>query len=136
MIWLGTFFDLTFFLEARAEILKKFRWYFGQEQVFQANININSSRLLGLWHLIDLNLAHRTATVRRRRRRTVLCRKWASRREPRDQLSSLASRLLILLWDHPFKTSAICRGGGVKNWSNLPTDSSKKLPTEGGRGQK
>ena len=25
---------------------------------------------------------------------------------------------------------------GVKNWSNLPTDSSKKLPTEGGRGQK
>ena len=25
--------------------------------------------------------------------------------------------------DHPFKTSAICRGGwGVKNWSNLPTD--------------
>ena len=33
--------------------------------------------------------------------------------------------------DHPFKTSAICRGGGVQNWSNLPTDSSKKLPTEG-----
>ena len=27
-------------------------------------------------------------------------------------------------------------GGGVKNWPNLPTDSSKKLPTEGGRGQK
>ena len=36
------------------------------------------------------------------------------------------------IWDHPFKTSAICRGGGVKNWPNLPTDSSKKLPTEGG----
>ena len=40
------------------------------------------------------------------------------------------------LWDHPFKTSACLRGGGVKNWPNLPTDSSKKLPTEGGRGQK
>ena len=38
--------------------------------------------------------------------------------------------------DHPFKTSAICRRGGVKNWSNLPTDSSKKLPSEVGRGQK
>ena len=34
--------------------------------------------------------------------------------------------------DHPFKTSACLRGGGVKNWPNLPTDSSKKLPTEGG----
>ena len=34
--------------------------------------------------------------------------------------------------DHPFKTSACHRGGGVKNWPNLPTDSSKKLPTEGG----
>ena len=40
------------------------------------------------------------------------------------------------LWDHPFMTSAFFRGEGVKNWSNLPTDSSKKLPTEGGRGQK
>ena len=40
------------------------------------------------------------------------------------------------LRDHPFKTSAHLRGGGVKNWPNLPTDSSKKLPTEGGRGQK
>ena len=38
--------------------------------------------------------------------------------------------------DHSFKTSACLRGGGVKNWPNLPTDSSKKLPTEGGRGQK
>ena len=27
-------------------------------------------------------------------------------------------------------------GGGVKNWPNLPTDSSKKLPTYGDRGQK
>ena len=27
-------------------------------------------------------------------------------------------------------------GGGVKNWPNLPTDSSKKLPTGGGRGKK
>ena len=34
------------------------------------------------------------------------------------------------------KTLAICKGGGVKNWSNLPTYSSKKLPPEGGRGQK
>ena len=40
--------------------------------------------------------------------------------------------LSILLWDHPFKTSARLRGGGVKNWPNLPTDSSKKLPTVGG----
>ena len=38
--------------------------------------------------------------------------------------------------DHPFKTSAFFRGRGVKNWPNLPTDSSKKLPTGGGRGQK
>ena len=37
-----------------------------------------------------------------------------------------------LLRDHSFKTSACLRGGGVKNWPNLPTDSSKKLPTEGG----
>ena len=34
--------------------------------------------------------------------------------------------------DHPFKTSACSRGGGVKNLSNLPTDSTKKLPTVGG----
>ena len=38
---------------------------------------------------------------------------------------------LYSVWDHPFKTSACLRGGGVKNWPNLPTDSSKKLPTEG-----
>ena len=38
--------------------------------------------------------------------------------------------------DHPFKTSACLRGGGVKNLPNLPTDSTKKLPTGGGRGQK
>ena len=41
-----------------------------------------------------------------------------------------------LLRDHPFKTSAFFRGGGIKNLPNLPTDSSKKLPTVGGRGQK
>ena len=28
------------------------------------------------------------------------------------------------------------KGGGVKNWPNLPMDNSKKLPTKGGRGQK
>ena len=33
--------------------------------------------------------------------------------------------------DHPFKTSAIFLGGGVKDWSKLPTDGSKNLPTEG-----
>ena len=38
--------------------------------------------------------------------------------------------------DHPLKTSACLRGGGVKNLPNLPMESSKKLPTEGGRGQK
>ena len=36
--------------------------------------------------------------------------------------------------DHPFKTLAFFRGGGVKNLPNLPTDSSKKLLTVGGRG--
>ena len=40
------------------------------------------------------------------------------------------------VWDHPFKMLASFRGGGVKNGPNLPTDSSKKLPTGGGRGQK
>ena len=40
------------------------------------------------------------------------------------------------LRDHPFKTSACSRGGGVKNLPNLPTDSTKKLPTVVGRGQK
>jgi hypothetical protein len=34
-----------------------------------------------------------------------------------------------VIGDHPFKTSAFFRGGGVKNLPNLPTDSSKKLPT-------
>ena len=37
-----------------------------------------------------------------------------------------------MYWDHPFKTSAFHRGEGVKNLPNLPTDSSKKLPREGG----
>ena len=31
---------------------------------------------------------------------------------------------------------AFLRGGGVKNWPNLLTDSSKKLPMEEGSGQK
>ena len=35
-----------------------------------------------------------------------------------------------------FKTSACLRGGGVKNLPNLPTDSTRKLPMVGGRGQK
>ena len=34
--------------------------------------------------------------------------------------------------DHPIKTSACLRGGGVKNLPNLQTDSTKKLPTVGG----
>ena len=38
--------------------------------------------------------------------------------------------------DQPFKTSAFLRGGGVKNWSNLLTDSCKKLLTERGGGVK
>ena len=37
----------------------------------------------------------------------------------------------VKVWDHPFKTSALLRGGGVKNLPNLPMDSSKKLPTVG-----
>ena len=36
------------------------------------------------------------------------------------------------LRDHPLKTSSFFRGVGVKNLPNLPTDSSKKMPTEGG----
>ena len=31
-----------------------------------------------------------------------------------------------ILKDNPFRTSAFFRGGGVKNWPNLATDSSKK----------
>ena len=37
-----------------------------------------------------------------------------------------------MIGDHPFKTSACLRGGGVKNLLNWPTDSTKKLPTVGG----
>ena len=37
-----------------------------------------------------------------------------------------------LFRDHPFKTSALLRGGGVKNLPNLLTDSSKKMPSVGG----
>ena len=36
--------------------------------------------------------------------------------------------------DHPFKTSACRKGGGVKNLSNFSTDSTKKLPTVGEEG--
>ena len=39
---------------------------------------------------------------------------------------------LHLQREHPFKTSPFFRGGGVNNLPNLPTDSSKKLPTVGG----
>ena len=46
---------------------------------------------------------------------------------------------LILVWkvkllrEHPCKTLAIFKGGGVKILQNLPTDSSKKMPKgEGG----
>ena len=41
-----------------------------------------------------------------------------------------------VLRDHPLKTSAFLREGGVKNLPNLPTDSSKKLPTVRGVGVK
>ena len=34
------------------------------------------------------------------------------------------------------KTSAFFRAGGVENLPNLPTDGSKKIPTELGKGQK
>ena len=37
-----------------------------------------------------------------------------------------------VLRDHPSKTSAFFRGGGVKNLPNLLMDSSKKLTTVGG----
>ena len=54
-----------------------------------------------------------------------------------DILMTWGSRTTIkIIREHPFKTSAFLRGEGVKNWSNLPTNSSKKLPTEGGWGQK
>ena len=39
------------------------------------------------------------------------------------------SEKLVRLGDHPFKTSACLRGGRVKNLPNLPTDSTKILPT-------
>ena len=51
----------------------------------------------------------------------------------RSLLNELARlRIVTILRDHPFKTSACLRGGGVKNLPNLPTDSTKKLPTVGG----
>ena len=36
----------------------------------------------------------------------------------------------FLYRDHPFKTSALLRGGGVKYLPNLPMDSTKKLHIE------
>ena len=47
-----------------------------------------------------------------------------------------SAKITEMVWDHPFKTSEFFRVGGVKNLPNLPTDNSKKMPTEGGRGQK
>ena len=46
--------------------------------------------------------------------------------------ASLMKPLTMPVRDHPFKMSACLRGGGVKNLPNLPTDSTKKLPTVGG----
>ena len=55
-----------------------------------------------------------------------------STRNSRLNFLDLLSITENLLRDHPFKTSAYSRGGGVKNLPNLPTDSTKKLPTVGG----
>ena len=54
-----------------------------------------------------------------------------------NSISKVSYRKKYLMWwnclgDHPFKTTVICRVGVVKNWSNLPTNSSKKLPAAGG----
>ena len=54
-----------------------------------------------------------------------------------QNLYKVASKSLCFLChfrlrDHPFKTSACLRGGEVKNLPNLPTDSTKELPTVGG----
>ena len=46
--------------------------------------------------------------------------------------SEIPNKQAYSLRDHPLKTSACLRGGGVKNLPNLPTDSTKKLPTVGG----
>ena len=46
--------------------------------------------------------------------------------------SELEGNKINAIRDHPFKTSAFFRGGGVKNLPNLPMNSSKKLPTVGG----
>ena len=40
----------------------------------------------------------------------------------------------FVLRDHPFKTSACSRGGGVKNLPNLPMDSTIKVKSADGRG--
>ena len=49
-----------------------------------------------------------------------------------DFVSAANAMATYKVRDHPFKTSACSRGGGVKNLPNLPTDSTKKLPTVGG----
>ena len=69
----------------------------------------------------------------------LTCFNWAKFGPNRAQTANFLSRNLrpqLIVWDHPFKTSACPRGGGVINLPNLPTDSSKKLPTVGDRGQK
>ena len=48
---------------------------------------------------------------------------------------NIESHFVKVLRDHPFKTSAFLRGGGVKNLPNLPTDSSKNCRWQGGRAQ-
>ena len=52
--------------------------------------------------------------------------------KPHRYESSEENHIIKVIRNHPFKTSACFRGGGVKNWPNLPTDSTKKLPTVGG----
>ena len=55
-------------------------------------------------------------------------------RKSGNKCTEIFQRKWGTIWprDHPFKTSACLRGGGVKNLPNLPTDSTKK--TVDGRG--
>jgi hypothetical protein len=48
----------------------------------------------------------------------------------------LGRRPRYIVRDHPFKTSACLRGGGVKHLPNLPTDSTKKNANGRGVGVK
>ena len=57
-------------------------------------------------------------------------------RPGRYEIRPVISLRPLALRDHPFKTSACSRGGGVKIFPNLPTDSGKNWWQEGGRGQK